>query len=177
MQILTFILSLAGALAWLPTVFEKIRKPKVDGKVLRYFCLEKGKYHNVIPFETNSAEDISGTIFLMRFRLISLYRNFHMYNISANVKFKSRTDVDKAEVYYCSQVTVNKEPVYLLQENSILMCPVLLKNETRDLDIQFIVKCACTDVEYIELVLSDYKNKIQKIKFKQADFYNAINQI
>lgn len=155
----------------------KTKKPKITGKVLKYFCIKNATWYKPIPFEENSNETITGTIFLFRFRLISLRRNFHIYDVSAKVKFKSKSCEYSAEVYYCSDVTVSGKAYELKQEDSVVLCPVLLKNEMKDLDIQLIVKCDCIDIEYIELLFKDYKKREQRLKFEQRDFENALNNI
>lgn len=177
MDIVSLILSFVGAGAWLPYILEKLKKSKIEGKILKYSVLTNGSYYKPIPFECDSGETIQGTIFLVRFRLISLHRDFHINDVSVKVKFKSKTCEYDTNAYFCDDVTMSGEKHKLKQEDSLLMCPVLLKNSTNDLDIQFIVKCSCSDIEYMDLYLKDYRNKAKIVRFKQPDFNNAIKYL
>ncbi|MGN0524233.1 MAG: hypothetical protein ACI4XC_02735 [Eubacterium sp.] len=91
MEILTLILSIVGALAWLPHIVELIRKKcrNISANVVDYELITDSKAYN-----HNDTKSITGSIVLMAVNMFIPYESFFVeqYNITVNLKSGSKAD-------------------------------------------------------------------------------------
>ncbi len=174
---ITFMISLIGACAWLPIFIEKLRKPKIECKVLKYDWLTNSKFQHSIPFEDGLQKEINGTFFVIDMRLVSRNNDFPINDFQMRIKFCSMEKEIEAHVCYSSYTIVNRDlekfKYDMNMDKNILFYPVLKKNEIVDLETHFIIESKKYDVEYIKLIFVDLKNKKQIIKLHKDDFKYA----
>lgn len=173
----TLMISILGACAWLPILIEKLKKPKIECKILKYDWLTNGKFQYSIPFEDGLQKEINGTFFIIDMRLISRNNDFPINDFQIKIKFCSMDKEIDAHVCYSSYtiVKVDSEKIKyeLSMDKNILFYPVLKKNEITDLETHFIIESKKYDVEYIKFIFVNLKNKKQIIKLKTDDFKYA----
>lgn len=173
---ITLLISILGACAWLPIIVEKIRKPKIECKILKSDWLEGAKYQYNVPFEKGLQKESNGTIYVILLRCISLYNDFVISGFKVKVKFESMSDEVDAYVHFSPNFTVTnlgKEFKSDLGIN-ILYCPVLKKEVVYDLETHFIVENTRTDVEYMKFIFERKNGKSHTIIKRKDDFKYAL---
>lgn len=174
---ITLLISVLGACAWIPILIEKLRKPKIECKILKCDWLTNSMFQYPIPFEGGLQKQINGTFFIISMRLISRNNDFSIKDFRIKIKFCSMEKELDAHVCYSSRFTIKddpKTPEYDMNMNeNILYYPVLKKNEIADLETHFIVESKKYDVEYIKFIFVNTKNKEQIVKKKKEDFKYA----
>lgn len=174
---ITLVISILGACAWLPILIDKLRKPKMECKILKYDWLTESKFQYVMPFEDGLQKEINGTIFIVRMQLISRNNDFSINDFKVKVKFCSMEQEIDTYTFYSSHFIVNnrsnRSEYDMDIEKNILYYPVLKKNEIADLETHFIVESKKYDIEYVKLIFIDVKNNKQIIKIGKDDFKYA----
>lgn len=174
---ITLVISVLGACAWIPILIEKLRKPKIECKILKCDWLTNSKFQYSIPFENGLQKEINGTFFIINMRLISRNNDFPINDFRIKIKFCSMGKEIDAHVCYSSHFTINDDPqkpeFKMNMNDNILYYPVLKKNEITDLETHFIVESKKYDVEYIKLIFINTKNKEQIIEMNKEDFKYA----
>lgn len=174
---ITLLISILGACAWLPILIDKLRKAKIECKILKYDWLMDSKFQYTIPFEDGLQQEINGTFFIIRIRLISRNNDFAINDFRLKIKFCSMEKEMDAHVCYSSYTIVHvdsgEKRYDMNMDDNILFYPVLKKNEITDLETHFIVESKKIDVEYIKFIFINKKKKEQVIKIKKEDFRYA----
>lgn len=172
---ITLVISVLGACAWLPVLYEKLQKPRIECKILSYDWLEKSKYHYKIPFEDELQKEINGNLFVVYMRLVSRNSDFAISRFKVKIKFLSMQHEIEANVAYSANFTLNNlnATVYSDMDKNILFCPVLRKNEVNDLETHFIVESNKIDVEYMKFIFINVKGKEQVVTVQKDDFKYA----
>lgn len=174
---ITLVISLLGACAWIPILIEKLRKPKIECKILKCDWLTNSKFQYRIPFEDGLQKEINGTFFIINMRLISRNNDFSINDFQMKIKFSSIEKEMDAHVCYSSHFTINDDPrkpeFDTDMDKNILFYPVLKKNEITDLETHFIVESKKYDIEYIKLIFINTKNKKQTVIMEKEDFKYA----
>lgn len=174
---ITLAISILGACAWLPILIEKLRRPKIECKILKYDWLERSNFHYEIPFEGQLRREINGTMFIINMRLVSRNNDFPIDDFLIKIKFSSMEKEMDAYVCFSSRFTINddsQKPEFNMEmDKNILYYPVLKKNEIADLETHFIVESNKYDVEYVKLIFINTNRKEQIIKLRKEDFKYA----
>ena len=171
-ELMTFIISVIGACAWVPILIDKFRKPKIECKILKNDWLEKANYRYDIPFENGVQKVINGTIFVIVFRCVSLNNDFIISKFRVKVKFRSMMDELDADVHYSSNFTVDNIEKKFHSDigMNVLYCPVLKKDMVYDLETHFIVETNKTDIEYVKFIFEKEKGKPYIVTINKDDF-------
>lgn len=175
---ITLLISILGACAWLPVLFEYFRKPDIACKILAYEYLENGTHEECVPFENNMLKIIKGTIYVVDMVLVSNNTDFLLNSFKVYVKYESMNKELEAYVYYGLYFNNWDTNAHYEADirNNILYCPVFKKNEKLCVQTHFIVETNKTDVEYMKFVFVNKKNK-QCIKILDKRDFKCANNI
>ena len=175
---ITLLISILGACAWLPVLFEYFRKPDIVCKILAFDYLENGTHEEEVPFEKERKKIIQGTIYIVDMILVSNNLDFLLKNFKVYVKYESMNKELEAYVHYSLNFTnYDTDRNYIMDINkNILYCPVLKKNEKLSVETHFIVETNKIDVEYMKFVFINKNNKecIRIIERKDFECANSI---
>jgi len=174
---IALVVSILGACAWIPFLCEKLRRPKIECKILKYDWLTDSKFQCTIPFENGLQKEINGVIFIIRMRITSRNNDFPIDNFQVKIKFCSMEQEIDAYTLFSSHFTVTSDSKSVEYDmdvhKNILFYPVLKQDDLIDLETHFIVESKKSDVEYIKFIFINNKNKKQIIKMKKEDFKYA----
>ena len=172
---LTLLISILGACAWLPVLFEYFRKPDIACKILAFGYLENSTYEEEVPFEKERKKIIQGTGYIVDMILLSNNLDFLLKNFKVYVKYESMNKELEAHVHYGSKFTdyVTGRNYEMDINKNILYCPVLKKNEKSNVEAHFIVETNRIDVEYMKFVFINKNNKECIRIMERKDFENA----
>ncbi len=178
MEDITLILSILGALAWLPTILNFLIKPKIKAKLIGLYCLADSVYHpgTILSPPKNT---INGTTFILRLSIQSIKKDFNINNIRVAVKTVDYKTEVEATPYYCPYVTEKSKSeerkINLKYDENILFYSSFLKNERIIGDIMFITDIDVTrsNFEYFNIEFFD-DNETQSIILEGNEVSNAI---
>ena len=180
-EILTLFISIIGACAWLPIVLEKLRRPKIECKVLEFNWIKNGVFPSYLPFEDGLKKDYYGNIYLLCMRVISRYNDFSLQDFKVKVKFGSITDEVEAIVHCAPHFTITNtdskpDRTYIRDAGkNILNCALLKKDASEDLETHFIVETKKSDVEYFKLIFVNTHGKHHEVIVKKDDLKCALD--
>ena len=180
-EILTLLISIIGACAWLPIVFEKIKRPKIECRVLEFNWIKNGVFPSYIPFEDGLKKEYCGNIYLLCMRIISRHNDFSLRDFKVKVKFGSISDEVDAIVHCAPHFTVtntNSKSSRKYERNAgknILNCTLLRKDTSEDLETHFIVETTKNDVEYFKLIFINTCGKSYTVIIQKEDLKCALD--
>lgn len=154
-----WILSIAGALAWLaPWVYSKYRRPKIKGKLISEFS-NKGRFNN--------RECI---MHFMALNIISMNKPFHISVVSIELAYKDSKQTYTGEIFWARfnewSAPGNKERLRLVinPEESLPFITTLPEDVTKTVYLTFKVdKAELSEIEWVRLKFVDYSSYSQEL--------------
>jgi hypothetical protein len=157
----TLILGFIGALvAWLPTIFETLKKPKIEGKII-------SQYYNI----ANNKQQL---LFLYKLSIVATKKDFLLKDIDLKTKFKSSSEIISTS-RNTRQIVFNideKLKKLNVPDNKFLNNLSVLKKDSPAVGYLFfsIDYDKCEPIDYIELNFISYgKKKEKKLRFSSYD--------
>lgn len=178
MDYVTLILSILGALAWLPTIIDYLIKPILKAKLIGVYCLTESEY-TPGSILSHSKDTIKGTTFILRLSLQSIKKDFNISSIRVTVKTSHNETEIEAIPYYCPYVieksSLGERNLYLKYEENILFYSCFLKNQRIIGDIMFITEIDVnkSNFEYFNVEFFD-NEKMQSIILEGDEVSNSI---
>lgn len=177
----TFVLSLIGTLAWLPTIFNWFIRSKIKGRLIGTYILEKSTYTRG-SILSNATPPIEGTIYILRLSLVTTKKNFDVSDMKVKIKTKDCDYEKEAVLFFCPVLSekddkgVFKRFLKFNYEENILYYPTFMKNQRLIGDIMFISDgdVNTSNFEYFNIEIYSKKKK-QSVKFYNNEVANAIN--
>jgi hypothetical protein len=156
----TLILGLIGALAWLPTIIETCKKPKIDGKII-------SRYNNI-------THDKKQLLFLYKLSVVATKKNFLLKDIDLKTKFKSSSEIistsrNNRQIVFNIDGKLKKLNV---PDNKFLNNLSVLKKDSPEVGYLFFSIDYDKDepIDYIELnFISFDEKKEKKLRFSSYD--------
>ena len=109
MEIATFLLSLAGALAWTPFIYDKfIKRPRIEGRLVGLTFSPKFEYRTPNLF-SGEAEILSGLGYFPKFTFVSLVKDFNVSKITVEVKYPGESLYRQSVIFYSAKTTLMME--------------------------------------------------------------------
>ncbi len=178
MDKVTFILSLLGALAWLPTIINFLITPELKAKLIGLYCLSESEYQpgSILSSQKNT---IKGTTFILRLSLQSIKKDFNISGVRVAVKTSDYETEVEAIPYYCPCVkersNSNERNLCLKYEENILFYSYFLKNQRIIGDIMFItdIDVNTSNFEYFNIEFFD-NEEMQSIILEGEEVSNSI---
>ena len=90
--ILTFVISLIGALAWTPQIYNYLQSAEIRGKLVGWASQKEVKLSKWLLYEEKTGE-ARGILYIPRFSLTSLNKDFNVYDIKINVEYPDDDEV------------------------------------------------------------------------------------
>ena len=178
MDDVTLILSILGALAWLPTIIDFLMKPILKAKLIGLYCLAESEY-TPGSILSSPKSTIKGTTFILRLSLQSIKKDFNISSIRVAVKTSDYETEVEATPYYCPYVKEKKgseeRRLCLKYEENILFYSNFLKNQRIIGDIMFItdIDVNTSNFEYFNIEFYDNET-MQSIILKGEEVSNSI---
>lgn len=176
MDILIFILSLAGAMAWIPYILEKVNKPKVFCIIKKYTWSEDVQVSYCVPFDKR--KDIKkGSLITLDTSITCINNDLYYKNIEVKIKYKSDEKVYIGEVVIIKSISepnLNTSREFNFYDN-ILSKSVILKEKSFDAQIMILVNINRNDIEYIDLAFIRTNGKKAELRLGIEDFYGKEN--
>ncbi len=178
LEIITLVISIIGALAWLPSILEWCRKPIVKGRLVGLTYSEEGSYEADDP-RTQSKIRIKGICYYPKLALTALHKNFNVKLINVFVKYPNDPQIYKGTIYYAPEINLSFKLRSGKQERKTLCIPpsehitlltVLEQGKMAAVFIPFIIdKGTFSFFDWIEFRFFDYKDKYQSIIIRKDD--------
>jgi len=182
MEVFTLIASIIGALAWLPTIIDKLQKSKIQGKIINYFQAYNSHITYPVLEETRTLE---GLQYIIKLSFVVTNRNFNLRDIKVNLKYHNDPKIYKGELFWpnnfvnTNSMTGRKQRLKISPNESISFLHSLKKDETINAYLIFIVnKKVPANFEEFEFVFINHKKEKLKMKFRREDidFKNILRE-
>jgi|WetSurMetagenome_2_1015567.scaffolds.fasta_scaffold1055865_1 hypothetical protein len=154
METLTLIISLIGALAWLPTIFETIRKRKLSGKMI-------SRYNN---FNSND------TFFLFKLNIFSKNKDLYLKDVFCEIEFEDGITYKGIASNMRLVIFNGNEKLKILGTNFINNLSVLPKNTGVEGYLYFSYNFVRKEqIKNTKFEFITFENKKYILDFKESD--------
>lgn len=176
-EITTFIIALAGALAWVPLVINFLKKSLLKGRVVGLTISESYHFSSMNHF-TNTKEVLEGIGYFPNFTFISLHKDFNVQKVDVSVKYPGESELREGTLFIASKIEIsfkgNESMTKFLNiptEEHVSSLLVLERGKPTHFFITFVVnKQTFEHFEYINVKFTDFNGQEQVVKFDQFDF-------
>ena len=174
-EITTFILSLAGALAWTPFIVSLFKKATLKGRIIGLTVSPDFAY-TVKNHFTNTNEVINGIGYFPKFSFISLNKSFNINKVDVSVKYPGEGELRKGIIFYSPKTKISFEGegstkfLNIPVEEHISSLLVLEQNKPIPVFVPFgISRPSYEHFEYIQLKFIDFDGLERIIEFHKKD--------
>jgi len=177
---LGLIAGLIGAGAWIPIIIEKLKKPKLIGSIenVHKMNIHESAIDNLPVFLKGE----STSVYLVDFKLVILNSDFIAKKIDVKVKLRDLEKMEKGTLFYDTNIyyaidkyglkldlklvdTLIGKVRFVKDELSILTNTIYLDTKTQ------------RDIEYIEIIMINYKDKKISSKLYLSETSKFINNL
>jgi hypothetical protein len=175
LEVITLIISILGALAWLPFIFDLSKRSKLFGKVINYW---HGIDSKTEYYEFGKKKIAQGLQYIIKLSTVVINKSYYLKDSEVYIKYVNDKAIHKGIIFWPDVFVVSDENkkqrnLRIKQEESIKFLHVLQKDETTDFYVIFIVENVknedVSSFEFFEFRFINHKGKIIKLKVKRED--------
>lgn len=176
METVTLFISILGALAWLPFLYDISKRSKILGKIINYF---DGTESTTEYFEFGQKKMARGLQYIIKLSTAVINKSFYLKDAEVYVKYVNDKTIYKGVIFWPDDFVITDEKtnkqrhLRIKQEESVKFLHVLQKDETTDFYVIFIVENVArknvTNFEYFEFRFINHKGRTLKLKIKRED--------
>lgn len=172
---ITLVLSLIGALAWSPFIYEVLQKPQLEAKLLGLAWSQDYQFNAFDPF-TNSNNTLQGIGYFPKIAIVSLKKNFNIKNVEVFIKYPGEWELRKGEIFYAPQINMTfvgegKARILKIPPSEHISALLVLENgKPVSVFVPFAIsKPVYENFEFLELRFYEFDGTIETIKFDKKD--------
>lgn len=175
-ELTTFILGLAGALAWTPFIVSLFKRATLKGRMIGLTVSPTFNF-SVRNHFTDTDEVIKGIGYFPKFTFISLNKDFNVERVDVRVKYPGESELREGEVFISSKTAISFEGD--MAKTKILRIPVeehissllvLEHGKQVPVFIPFgISRPTFEHFEYIRIKFADFDGQEQVVEFNRDD--------
>lgn len=175
-EITTFILGLAGALAWTPFVVSFFKKATIKGRMIGLTVSPEFTFSSR-NFFTNTDEVIKGIGYFPKFSFISLNKDFNIQRVDVSVKYPGESEAREGIVFFSYKTGISfqendsqKKYLNIPVEEHISSLLVLEHGAQVPVFVTFgVSRPTFEHFDYIRIKFTEFNGRKQVVEFHKAD--------
>ena len=174
-EITTFILALAGSLAWVPYIISLFKRAVIKGRMIGLTVSPDFNF-SVRNHFNNSDEVIKGIGYFPKFTFVSLNKDFNVERVNVSVKFPGESELREGIVFISSKTAITFQED---ETNKFLNIPVkehisslLIFEHGKQVPVFIpfgITRPTYEHFEYIKIKFTDFNGREQVVIFNKSD--------